>query len=110
MLHRINFDRIDIRNGLANIAQRSVHGVSQRLHRRRLKFSRNHQALAFVLKQIGGHSIDPLLLSFVELLRRCAATPTLAASARATESTSEGRSTSRLSALAPVVVGELSAT
>ena len=59
---RINLHRLNVVDGLAHVAQRGVHGMGQRLHLGRLKFSRHDQALAVGLGQICSHRIHPFLL------------------------------------------------
>src|ERR1051326_8512917 len=67
VLHRIGLNRINIADGLAHIAERSVHSVCQGMHRGRLEFTRDYQTLAFVLEKVRSGGIRPFALLVIEI-------------------------------------------
>src|SRR5262249_28414733 len=67
VLNRINFNRISVVYGLADVAQGGVHCVGQRVNCWCLEFSGYNQALATMAREVGGYSVNPFLLVGTEL-------------------------------------------
>src|SRR5215475_141123 len=59
MTYRINFERIGVENSFADITQRVVHRMGQRVNKRRLVIAGEHDARAFVLLEIERHCFQP---------------------------------------------------
>ncbi len=63
LVDRVAFDRVGVADGLADIAERRVHGVRQRVNGWRLIIARDHQAVAFVSLQVLGDGRNFLVFS-----------------------------------------------
>src|ERR1051326_2130454 len=54
----IDFQRISVENSLADVSERIVHRMRERMNHRRLMLAGDHDARAFVLLQVANDRVD----------------------------------------------------